>query len=98
MYTFEVAQLQHECDYDQKIDGSCQVCSGRFDNSHSVCYGLAPASATDWSIKGNAMCCHVCVLIHVYDPQLSVLIAGHCRKQISVRPVYTPHKLSDIVT
>ena len=38
---------------------------------------LAPASAANWFHKGRAMCYHVLVIMHVKDPQLSVIRVGH---------------------
>ena len=35
-------------------------------------------SATDWFIKGSAMCNYVYVIMHVKDPQLSVTGVEHC--------------------
>ena len=36
-----------------------------------------PACASNWFIRGHAMCYHVCVITHVKDPQLSVVKVGH---------------------
>ena len=46
-------------------------------HSLTACHRIAPASA-DWFKKGRAMCNHVCVILHVKDPQLPVKRVGHC--------------------
>ena len=43
-----------------------------------ACHQLAPASAADWFNKGRAMCSHVCVIMHVKDPELFVVRVGRC--------------------
>ena len=40
-------------------------------------YKLAPSSATDWFVKGCAMCYHVYVILYVKDLQLYILKVGH---------------------
>ena len=50
----------------------------------SACCCIAPASATDWFIKGRAMCCHVYVRMHVHDPYLSVIRVGHHARSVAV--------------
>ena len=37
-----------------------------------------PTSAANWFNKGRAMSYHVYVIIHVKDPDLSVVRVGHC--------------------
>ena len=47
---------------------------------------IAPASAADWFNKGFVMCYHVYVIMHVKDPELSVIRVGHCVQLICLCP------------
>ena len=55
-------------------------------HASSVCFALTVhllsacrqlANAASWFIKGSAMCYHVCAIMHVKDPKLSVVRVGH---------------------
>ena len=43
----------------------------------SECDELVSISADDWFTKGCSMCYHICVIIRVKDPWLSVVRVGH---------------------
>ena len=59
--------------------GSHQPWSDCFDKSHSTGMLLThQASVADWCNKSHAMCYHVYVILHVKDPQLSVLRVRGC--------------------
>ena len=65
------------------IDGLHQLCSILFDHvdkrfTFSVFHQPAQTIAADWFIKCPAMCYHIYVMMHVKDPQLSVVRVGHC--------------------
>ena len=36
-----------------------------------------PGNDTNWFTKGLALCCHIYVIMHVKDPQLSFAGEGH---------------------
>ena len=82
---------------DQEIDGSRQLCSVHHDHVDNslACHYLAPASATDWFMKGRVMCYHVYVIMHVKDPELSVVRVGHCVPLAGFGlSLYSPHVLN----
>ena len=57
------------------------VCLFQKDEYSTNVVATCPASTTcNWFIKVSAMLFHVLVIMHVKDPQLSIVRIGHCVK------------------
>ena len=72
----EVARSWHICVIDEKIDARSVPFTFTV-YSLSVCHHLALVSAADQHINGRAMHYIVYLIMHVKDPILSVVGAGH---------------------